>query len=120
VSRLVRLPGWVPSRAAHTLRRAQLVTSEDLCGSSEVDWYFPIDPYAWRWELPQTTNLGRKCSRTFAWALERVGLAPKGTSEVSGFLEKGQDGLCEGGRTGIFTPMYLVVARKPGAANGAA
>lgn len=33
--------------------------------------------------------------------------------QVSGFLEKGADGLCTGGKMGIFTPMYLCVCRKP-------
>lgn len=86
---------------------------QDLVETSEVDWYFPIDPDVWRLEMVQTTRLGRTCSRHFAWCLEKLGIAPKGTASVSGFLEKGADGLCEGGRTGIFTPMYLCVARKP-------
>lgn len=89
--------------------------TEDLVESAEVEWYHPIDPDVWRLEMPQTTRLGRSASRTLAWALEKVGLAPKGTSSVSGFLEKGQDALCEAGRRGIFTPLYLVVARKPAA-----
>jgi sterol 24-C-methyltransferase len=91
----------------------QVLNTEDLVDSSEVDWFFPIDPDTWRTEMMQTTRLGRAFSRQFAWCLEAVGIAPKGTSKVSGFLEKGADGLCEGGRKGIFTPMYLCVARKP-------
>jgi len=59
-------------------------------------------------------------TKSLAWVLEKVGIAPKGTSSVSSFLEKGADGLCAGGKAGIFTPMYLFVARKPegkGASN---
>ena len=52
-------------------------------------------------------------TKNLAWVLEKVGIAPKGTSSVSSFLEKGADGLCAGGKMGIFTPMYLFVARKP-------
>ena len=85
--------------------------------AAEVEWFFPIDPDVWRLEMPQTTRLGRTASRTLAWFLEKVGIAPKGTSSVSGFLEKGQDALCEAGRKGIFTPLYLVVARKPAPAE---
>jgi sterol 24-C-methyltransferase len=91
----------------------QLVRTEDMVESSEVEWYFPIDCDAWRLEMFQTTRFGRSASRTLAWLLEKVGIAPEGTSSVSGFLEKGQDALCEAGRKGIFTPLYLVVARKP-------
>lgn len=93
--------------------RMQLIRTEDMCPISEIPWYFPIDPDAWRLEMFQTTRFGRAVSRNIAWALEKVGLAPAGTSSVSGFLEKGQEGLCKAGRLEIFTPMYLVVARKP-------
>lgn len=91
----------------------QLIRTEDMCPLSEIPWYFPIDPDAWRLEMFQTTRLGRSVSRNVAWALEKIGVAPAGTSSVSGFLEKGQEGLCKAGQLEIFTPMYLVVARKP-------
>jgi hypothetical protein len=32
------------------------------------------------------------------WVLEKFGIAPKGSSEVSGFLETGADALVEGGK----------------------
>jgi sterol 24-C-methyltransferase len=94
-------------------RAAQVLHTEDLVDTAEVAWFRPIDADAWRWEMLQTTRTGRACSRAFAWCLEKVGVAPTGTSKVSGFLEKGADGLCKGGAMGVFTPMYLCVARKP-------
>jgi len=45
--------------------------------------------------------------------LEFLGLAPKGTSGVSAFLNKAADGLVGGGETEIFTPMFFTLARKP-------
>ncbi len=45
--------------------------------------------------------------------MERVHLAPQGTSEVSSFLNRAADALVAGGETGIFTPMYLFHAQKP-------
>lgn len=93
--------------------RVQLLESQDLVTTSEVDWFFPIDPDVLRLEMIQTTRYGRAVTRNFAWCLEKVGIAPKGTSSVSGFLEQGADGLTDGGKAGIFTPLYLVVARKP-------
>jgi sterol 24-C-methyltransferase len=44
--------------------------------------------------------------------LETVGIAPKGTTHVSQILCKAADALVDGGRRGIFTPMYTFVARK--------
>lgn len=98
----------------------ELIETEDLVTSSEVDWYYPIDADVMRLEMFQTTRIGRTISRNFAWTLEKLRIAPAGTASVSGFLEKGADGLVAGGKLGIFTPMYLVVARKPqepGASN---
>lgn len=94
-----------------------MLRTEDLVDTCEVDWFHPIDPDIWRWEMLQTTRAGRTASQYFAWCLEKAGLAPKGTSSVSNFLQKGADGLCEGGRRGIFTPMYLCIARKPAGAS---
>jgi sterol 24-C-methyltransferase len=45
--------------------------------------------------------------------LETVGIAPKGSMGVSGFLKKGADGLVAGGKKGIYTVMYFTAAKKP-------
>ena len=42
-----------------------------------------------------------------------VRLAPKGTYKVQEMLQQGAWGCERGGYFGIFTPMYLMVARKP-------
>uniref|UniRef100_F6I344 Sterol methyltransferase C-terminal domain-containing protein n=1 Tax=Vitis vinifera TaxID=29760 RepID=F6I344_VITVI len=44
---------------------------------------------------------------------EFVGLAPKGSQRVQAFLAKAAEGLVDGGKKEIFTPMYLFLARKP-------
>jgi len=46
-------------------------------------------------------------------ALECLRVAPKGTTATSTMLIKTAKCLVEGGRTGIFTPMYFVLVRKP-------
>ncbi|KAI8565734.1 hypothetical protein RHMOL_Rhmol03G0284200 [Rhododendron molle] len=46
-------------------------------------------------------------------ALEFAGLAPEGSQRVQAFLEKAADAHVEGGRKGIFTPMYFFLAHKP-------
>ena len=40
-------------------------------------------------------------------------LAPAGTYKVQGMLQQGGWGCAQGGYTGVFTPMWLMVARKP-------
>ncbi|QRW05489.1 DNA repair and recombination protein RAD22 [Ceratobasidium sp. AG-Ba] len=45
--------------------------------------------------------------------LEMVGLVPKGTYDVGEALKTAADALVRGGQKKLFTPMYLVVSRKP-------
>ena len=45
--------------------------------------------------------------------LEGLRLAPQGTAETARELSDGGDALVAGGREGLFTPMYLMVGRKP-------
>jgi sterol 24-C-methyltransferase len=40
-------------------------------------------------------------------------VAPRGTTEVSDFLNLAADALVRGGETGIFTPLFFFHARKP-------
>ena len=45
--------------------------------------------------------------------LEKFGVAPKGTKEVSSFLRVAAEHLVAGGKLGIFTPCFYFNARKP-------
>ena len=45
--------------------------------------------------------------------MEWFGLVPKGTHDVGEALKVAGDSLVRGGQTKLFTPMYLVVSRKP-------
>ena len=56
---------------------------------------------------------GRKFTMGVTKLLEKVRIAPPGTSEASGLLNIAADSLVEGGEAGIFTPMFVVHARKP-------
>ena len=50
---------------------------------------------------------GRSITNAMTVVLEKLRLAPKGTKQVSDFLNEGADALVAGGRTGTFT------SRKP-------
>ncbi|EEF52787.1 24-methylenesterol C-methyltransferase 2 [Ricinus communis] len=45
--------------------------------------------------------------------LSAIGIAPKGTVDVHEMLFKTADYLTRGGETGIFTPMHMILCRKP-------
>ncbi|KAE8696910.1 Cycloartenol-C-24-methyltransferase 1 [Hibiscus syriacus] len=78
-----------------------------------VPWYLPLDKNHFSLSSFRLTALGRFFTRNMVKALEFVGLAPKGSQRVQDFLEKAAEGLVEGGRKEIFTPMYFFLARKP-------
>uniref|UniRef100_A0A061S3D5 Methyltransferase n=1 Tax=Tetraselmis sp. GSL018 TaxID=582737 RepID=A0A061S3D5_9CHLO len=91
----------------------ELLESQDLTKTAEVPWYEPLDPSRLSLSSFRTTAIGRAVTRNMVWALEKVGIAPKGSSEVSSFLETGADALVEGGKKELFTPMFFFLARKP-------
>ena len=96
----------------------QILEEIDLVKTADVAWYEPIDKdRSWRpwrdfWSF-KTTNWGRAVTHYLVFVLEAVGIAPKGSMGVSGFLKKGADGLVAGGKAGIYTVMYFTAARKP-------
>lgn len=55
---------------------------------------------------------GRRAYMGFLRGLEGVGLCPGGTARAAYTLEVAAESLIEGGREGIFSPMFLMVGRK--------
>lgn len=96
------------------LRKAGFEVTEyvDLAPLAEVPWWEPLAPTTFDLASFRTTVVGRTITRYMVMLLELVGIAPKGSVKVSHFLEKGADGLVDGGKMGIFTPMFFFVARK--------
>ena len=93
----------------------EVIEEEDLSKRADVAWYAPIDARRSPLTLEnfRTTWVGRTVTRCMVFVLELLGIAPGGSSRVSRFLEQGADALVEGGRLGVFTPMYWALARKP-------
>lgn len=77
-------------------------------------WYLPLhpswNPFTFRFQM---TEVGKMITRTMLWCMEGVGLAPSGTYKVQEMLQQGGWGCDQGGHHGTFTPMWLMVARKP-------
>jgi len=64
-------------------------------------------------ETIQHTYVGATFTHYLTWVLETLHLAPKGTFRAHEILSIARDGLVKAGETQIFTPMLLVVAKKP-------
>lgn len=61
----------------------------------------------------QFTSIGTWLMDRVLNGMEMIGLAPKGSQAVREMLRQAQLGLVAGGQQNTFTPMYLVVAKKP-------
>ncbi|KCV67942.1 hypothetical protein H696_05667 [Fonticula alba] len=61
----------------------------------------------------RSSAIGRTVTDYGVWALEKLRLAPTGSHEVSQVLMTAAQFLAEGGERRLFTPMYLMVGRKP-------
>ncbi len=92
----------------------EVVEITDLAptGDPETPWYLPLAGEPGLSGLPRR-GLGRLLTRHAVAALERVGVAPRGSSDVSRMLNDAADALVDAGRRGIFTPMLFFLARKP-------
>lgn len=97
----------------------ELVEDIDLATCSPVPWYEPLYPTRGYFHSLESLSslksspVGAKVTHSLCWALETMRLAPKGTTRVSSVLQKGAIGLIDGGKMDAFTPMYLLVGRKP-------
>ena len=82
-------------------------------GSRELPWYWSLTGR----ELSNTgmrrSPVGKVVVKALARTLEAAKIAPKGTAEISDFLNVGADALVRGGELGIFTPMAFFLAEKP-------
>ncbi|XP_078170471.1 cycloartenol-C-24-methyltransferase 1-like [Carex rostrata] len=91
----------------------EVVWEKNLAEVSPVPWYLPLDRSHYSLLNFRLTAIGRLFTRTLVKTLEYIKLAPEGSERVSSFLEKAAEGLVEGGKKEIFTPMYFIVVRKP-------
>ena len=99
----------------------ELEFHEDLAQRpDEIPWYYPL---AGELKLCRSigdlftvfrmTKLGRGVMHKIIGGLEIIGVAPKGTQKTADTLAVAADALVAGGREKLFTPMYMMIARKP-------
>ena len=98
-----------------------LLHHEDLAQRPDaIPWYWPL---AGRWKYMQSvfdaftiarmTWWGRGLAHHLCGALETLKLAPRGTKKTADSLAKAADCLVAGAEKNLFTPMYLMVGKKP-------
>jgi sterol 24-C-methyltransferase len=98
-----------------------LLHHEDLADRDDaIPWYYPLSGSFKHMQSPwdfltiaRMTWWGRGFVHRFVGALEKVGVMPRGTQKTADSLALAADCLVAGGAKKLFTPMYLMVGRKP-------
>lgn len=99
----------------------ELLLNEDLADRPDArPWYYPLagelsqcSSIGDLFTIVRMTKLGRGAVHKFLGVGETVGLVPKGTQKTADSLALAADCLVAGGKEKLFTPMYLMVGRKP-------
>lgn len=118
ISNMVKIP-----EALEAIQKAGFVLEhhEDLADRVDArPWYYPLDGDLRMASsigdiitIARMTRLGRFFVHNLVGGLESVGIIPKGTKKTANSLGVAADCLVTGGKEKLFTPMYLMVARKP-------
>lgn len=118
------ISNMVPRREAlEAMRKAGFVVEceEDLAERPDRrPWYTPLagnlrgsqDLMDFLGYL-RISRVGRVAMGCLLRSMETLRLAPLGTADTAAELSAASDALVAGGREGLFTPMYLMVGRKP-------
>merc|ERR1712061_450820 len=95
--------------------------NDRLGRDNTVPWYSTLDgDSGFVLENIASTAVGRILSHNLLVVLEAAGVAPPNSVATSAMLRDGADNLVLGGQQGWFTPMQVVLARKPAGVVGRA
>lgn len=84
-------------------------------GDLTTPWYKPMEArHGTLGTALRRTPLGRKGIMWGSKLAELARIFPKGSTDVIGLLDRTANAYVAGGKTGIFTPLYCFLARKPG------
>lgn len=85
----------------------------EVHGEHQVPWYTPLKGGDWSLKGFASTRLGGLCTHVAVTVLEGLGVAPKGTRDISSLLRGTQVDLIDAGRSEVFTPSFFFLAEKP-------
>ncbi|CAL1707228.1 unnamed protein product [Somion occarium] len=99
----------------------EILHEEDLAErEDDIPWYYPLEGDLLKAQTPwdvfmcwRTSSSGKFVTHYGLWMLEKMRLVPQGTFDVCETLKIAGDACVWGGKTKLFTPMYLVVSKKP-------
>ncbi len=93
----------------------ELLEARDCALEAHLDipWYRALQGRDFKLRSIPRSPAGRALTNIVVRVGERLRLFPKGTALVSTVLNMAADTLVEGGKSGIFTPAYFFLARKP-------
>ena len=93
----------------------ELLEARDLAPDShpETPWYRALQGRDLSLTSIPRTPIGRALTNVALRVGERLRLVPEGTRAASTLLNEGADALVAGGESGVFTPMFFFLARKP-------
>jgi len=111
------------SKAREALKTVgfQVEHEEDLAARPDpIPWYYPLEGDIWKaqtfWDYITVWRMswsGQLVSHSAIRLMEFFGMVPKGTYNVGESLKVAAESLVRSGQKKLFTPMYLVVSRKP-------
>lgn len=95
----------------------EIVTATDQAVESDprTPWYMGLQGRDRRLSSLARAPAARRATAAVTAVLERLRILPLGVSAAARLLNVAADALVEGGELGIFTPSFLVHARKPAA-----
>ena len=93
----------------------EILSATDQAAESDprTPWYMALQGRDFSLASLARVPAGRSFTGMLTRALEALRIAPSGTGEAAALLNIAADSLVEGGERGIFTPSFLVHARKP-------
>ena len=99
----------------------ELEVATDLAENEDArPWYYPLDgdlrmaaSIGDVFTIARMTKLGRFVAHNTIGVLEKGGILPQGTKKTADSLGVAADCVVAGGKQKLFTPMYLMIARKP-------
>jgi len=84
----------------------------------ETPWYRPLQGGDLNLSSLPRTPIGRALTNLALRIGEGLRVVPAGSRKVSTLLNAGADALVDGGKSGVFTPMFFFLARKPEHSGG--